>query len=110
MVSIVFLLFFTVAAGALASQLAKILYMDDERMVNVCEQNTCAEAFLPYVSIQKPELEPIKIKLKDCCLTCPDFDPRGVIGWGVCAIHEREIACGHMAVCYKYLGLEERHE
>lgn len=52
------------------------------------------------------KVEKIEIKLKDCCLSCEDFNPAGVIGFSCCAIDgKREISCGHMKVCYKYMGL-----
>lgn len=51
---------------------------------------------------QDGPLDPIKIKLKKCCLTCEHFDPRGVLGFGMCASSTREIACGHMEVCAHY--------
>lgn len=51
-------------------------------------------------------MEKIKIKLKECCLTCEHFDPGGIkgIGYslGCCVEPERVIACGHMEVCWKY--------
>ena len=49
-------------------------------------------------------MDKIEIKLKECCLTCEHFDPRGVIGFGMCATLDggREIACWHMKVCAKY--------
>lgn len=78
--------------------------IDDERLVSMSVQTTRTNIISPSFGMPDEELEPIKIKLKDCCLTCPDFDPRGVLGFGICASLEREIACGHMAVCYKYLG------
>lgn len=55
-------------------------------------------------------MEKIKIKLKECCLTCEHFDPSGIKGivYPVvcCGELERVIACGHMEVCCKYLGCE----
>lgn len=53
----------------------------------------------------------IKIKLKECCLTCEHFDPAGIRGFSMysiaptcgCGEPERVIACGHMAVCKTYL-------
>lgn len=53
-------------------------------------------------------MEKIEIKLKECCLTCKCFDPSGIQGLSpysisCCGEPERVIACGHMAVCKKYL-------
>lgn len=49
----------------------------------------------------------IKIKLKECCLTCEHFDPSGIKGFGAyiacCGEPERMIACGHAEVCKTYL-------
>ncbi len=51
-------------------------------------------------------MEKIKIKLKECCLTCEHFDPQGIKGiyfpLECCGEPERVIACGHMEVCWKY--------
>lgn len=55
------------------------------------------------------ELEPIKIKLKECCLTCQHYYPDGMAGYGLCAGSSREISCLHMPVCYKYLGEEKNN-
>lgn len=57
----------------------------------------------------------IKIKLKECCLTCGHFDPSGIKGLGgyfmsCCGEPERVIACGHMEVCAKYSGLEQKRD
>lgn len=51
----------------------------------------------------------IKIKLKECCLTCEHFDPKGIKGFGYCppADGKREISCGHMEVCKTYLEAAE---
>lgn len=53
---------------------------------------------------------PIKIRLKECCLTCEHFDPSGIKGLSIyytpvcgCGEIERVIACGHMTVCKMYL-------
>lgn len=52
----------------------------------------------------------IKIKLKECCLTCEHFDSSGIKGFGTyiacCEEPERVIACGHMVVCKTYLECE----
>lgn len=48
-------------------------------------------------------MDKIEIKLKECCLSCEDFNPSGILGFGICADEKREISCGHMKVCYKYL-------
>ncbi len=55
-------------------------------------------------------MEKIKIKLRECCLTCEHFDPSGIKGLSMyyappcgCGEIERVIACGHMAVCKMYL-------
>ena len=57
-------------------------------------------------------MEKIKIKLKECCLTCEHFDPSGIKGVGAyivcCGEPERVIACGHMEVCAKYNNAEEK--
>lgn len=49
----------------------------------------------------------IRIKLKECCLTCEHFDPSGIKGFGAymacCGKPERVISCGHMEVCKTYL-------
>lgn len=51
-------------------------------------------------------MEKIKIKLKECCLACDNFDSMGIKGIGLslscCGEQERVIACGHMEVCWKY--------
>lgn len=60
-------------------------------------------------------MEKIKIKLKECCLTCEHFDPSGIKGLGMyypalpcgCGEPERMISCGHMAVCKMYLESRE---
>lgn len=49
-------------------------------------------------------MEPIKIKLKECCLTCEHYSPDGLAGFGIGCGTSREISCGHMPVCYKYMG------
>lgn len=86
------------------------LINDDERLVSMSEQTTRTNIISPFFDMTNEELEPIKIKLKDCCLTCPDFDPTGMMGFGMLATSHREIACGHMAVCYKYLGKDDVRE
>ncbi len=52
----------------------------------------------------------INIKLKECCLTCENFDPSGIKGLSpfiaCCGEPERVIACGHMEVCWKYNAKE----
>lgn len=60
-------------------------------------------------------MEKIKIKLKECCLTCEHFDPSGIKGLSIyytlacgCGEIERVIACGHMEVCAKYNNAEEK--
>ena len=54
-------------------------------------------------------MKKIEIKLKECCLDCEHFDPPGCTGLTAsvfcCGEPERVIACGHMAVCKKYLEL-----
>lgn len=51
-------------------------------------------------------MEKIKIKLKECCLTCEHFDSSGIKGLvypiSCCGEPEHVIACGHMEVCKKY--------
>ena len=51
-------------------------------------------------------MKKIKIKLKECCLTCERFDPSGIKGLSLytpcCGGFERVIACGHMEVCEQY--------
>lgn len=58
------------------------------------------------------KVEKIEIKLKECCLSCEDFNPSGIIlGFSCCGIDgKREIACGHMKVCYKYMELDRGNE
>ena len=55
-------------------------------------------------------MKKIEIKLKECCLTCEHFDPSGCVGIVptvfCCGEPDRVIACGHMAVCKKYLETE----
>lgn len=53
-------------------------------------------------------MEPIKIKLKECCLTCKDYYPDGIGIGSFCAVgtDKREISCLHMPVCYKYMGIK----
>ncbi len=58
-------------------------------------------------------MEKIKIKLKECCLNCENFDPSGIQGlypysFTCCGEPERVIACGHMKVCKRYLEYEEK--
>lgn len=56
------------------------------------------------------DLEPIKIKLKECCLTCGTYYPDGIGVGSYCGLEQkREVSCLHMPVCYKYLGLEVDH-
>lgn len=50
------------------------------------------------------KLEKIKIKLKECCLTCDYYYPDG-IGLGSfvsCGDNKREISCLHMPICKTY--------
>lgn len=56
------------------------------------------------------ELEPIKIKLKECCLTCENYYPDGIASYSLCGTNSREISCLHMCVCYKYLLESEKGE
>lgn len=59
-------------------------------------------------------MEKIEIKLKECCLSCEHFDSSGIQGFlsfpslSCCREPERVIACGHMEVCYKYMGLKSQ--
>lgn len=49
----------------------------------------------------------IEIKPKECCLTCEHFMPDGIIGLVYGSPDtKREISCGHMPVCKKYLETE----
>ena len=51
-------------------------------------------------------MKKIEIKLKECCLTCENFDPSGCSGLTpsvfCCGEPDRVISCGHMEVCWKY--------
>lgn len=52
-------------------------------------------------------LDPIEIKLKECCLTCDHFFlDNGKLGFMGCATSgERGIACIHIPVCGIYNGI-----
>lgn len=50
------------------------------------------------------EQKRIEIKLKECCLTCEDFNPLGSFGFGYGLTDDRVIVCDHMKVCWKYLA------
>lgn len=56
----------------------------------------------------------IKLKLKDCCLTCEHFYPdgSGLSVYSVCGCgnEKREIKCLHMPVCKMYNGAEKQTE
>lgn len=54
-------------------------------------------------------VEKMEIRLKECCLTCNDFEASGAIGFLASATN-RYIGCSHMNVCYKYLGMKRDDE
>lgn len=57
-------------------------------------------------------MKKIENKLEECCLNCEHFDPSGCVGiipTVFCSGEpDRMIACGHMAVCKRYLEYNSR--